>query len=82
MMTLTCSLKLSDGRSVSAAISAAAPEDDAPVTWSGETTLVPAHDRVVETSPAVLAVIFRNLARELGAEFSEWTDGEYRTWSE
>ena len=80
MFTVTCILSFSDGQSATARIETASPEAESPISYSGAVERL---SRRFETGdPADLQALFRNLARECGAELSVTTAGEYDRWAE
>jgi hypothetical protein len=80
MIKQTCTLKFSQGETVTAEVTAASPEEFASVEYSGDVARLPRrHEKV---NAAVLRIFFQNLALELGAEYSESAAGEYETWAE
>ncbi|HXG47086.1 MAG TPA: hypothetical protein VNO52_05640 [Methylomirabilota bacterium] len=80
MLTQICTLKFRDGQMVHGLIEAESANGEYPIHYAGAVDRLP---RRFETGdPADLRGLFRNLARELDAEFSEQTTGEYDRWAE
>jgi hypothetical protein len=75
MLTLICSLKFADGAVVTGRVTAMMSSERKTVEYSGAIErLQPRFDR---TSPPLPRALFRDLAKELGAEYSESFEGEY-----
>lgn len=81
MLTLTCTLRLSDTESVSASVKADSPHALVPVEWTGAVARVPHDARWRSSQPAVLRAHFRALAQELKATFEEQVSGHYTSWA-
>ena len=75
MMTQTCILKFSDGIEVRAWVAAATPYDENPVQYAGPANRL--SRQWMKATPADLRMLFGNQARELGAEYSESSSGEF-----
>jgi hypothetical protein len=75
MITTTCTLTFKDGTTVAGRVAVETPFDDAHVIYSGHVHRLPR--KLAKTSPAVLRVMFRNLARELGAEINITDEGKF-----
>lgn len=82
MLTQICTLNLPDGRQVTAEVTVESPDDLSPVKWSGDVDAVPKDQQFQELSAAVLRIVFKNLARDLGGEFTASSTGEYDSWAE
>jgi hypothetical protein len=79
VVTFTASLSFPDGQTISGKVSAETPYDHPAVIYSGPVDRLPR--RFEKASPPLLKVLFRNLARETGARFSERARGIYAAQS-
>ena len=79
MLTQICTLTSPDGKTLTATVQAAAPEQDPQITYTGHpellATLVPGMFQTA--SPAFLETYFRVLAQENGFRFTSSFTGEY-----
>lgn len=80
MLIQTCTLKFSDGRSITATVQARTDISQVPVHYAGSVELLP---RSISTAdPSYLVVFFENMAEELGAQLENKTEGQYERWPE
>lgn len=82
MFTRICTLSFPDGATVTAHLSAEAPEDQISPTWTGAVDRLPPERLPARCNAAFLTTLFSNLGDDLGAAFSETTSGAYATWAE
>lgn len=80
MYTLTCTLTFPDGRRVVGQIFASSREGHSPITYSGAVDLLPRTHGL--GSATDLKALFKNLARETGAELSLEAVGQFDTWAD
>lgn len=80
MKTATCTLKFRDGAAVTGTVTAAAPESENPITYTGAVDRLP--HRYETGGPTDLEFLFRKFADELNAEVQVDESGEYERWAE
>ncbi len=80
MITFTCQLKFSDGATVVGKIDAESANADYVVDYSGAVERLPRRYDTADVPQ--LRALFRVLADETGAEFTEQSEGEYDRWAQ
>lgn len=76
LVTQTCTLRLSDGKLITAQIHTRSPDETCPVFYAGAVERLPFS---YETADVVLLrVLFQSFARELGAQFEEQLSGSWQ----
>lgn len=79
MLRATFTLKLGDGRSVSARIAAPSPQDRAPVEYRGDVELLT--PRFEKCRLSTLRVVFQTRHAQLGGDLREKLRGQYDSWA-
>ena len=80
MLTITCQLTFADGATAAGSIIAESADADYPVEYTGAVARLPRRYDAADASQ--LRALFRALAQETGAQFSETSEGEYDRWAQ
>lgn len=80
MLTMTCTIKFSDGKELAGTVIADSPQGSYPVRYEGETDRWPT--RIDRTRPATLQALFKDFAALTKSEFNLTTAGDYEIWAE
>ena len=79
MLTLICTLTLSDQQQIIGKITAESPQGENPITYIGAVDRLPR--RHLTGAPADMKLFFQNLARELNARLEVKQEGKYDKWA-
>jgi hypothetical protein len=80
MVTVTCLFKFPDALTAEARLAVEAPEQDAPVMYSGHAEKLP--DKFTELDAATLRVWAKRVARQTGARLQIRQAGRYTWWAQ
>ena len=79
MVTLICTLSWPDGKLVEASLSARAPENERPVKYNGDVSLL--EDPPTDANVNSLSWFMREEAERTRAQYKEVLQGEFDEWA-